>query len=178
MKVTFTKRVPIWPLHDQITNNPGLYNCSWGSNLTIKSHLYRMHFKELYCLSKIQRLQSFLTQFHDSSRPGKWKYNFMTFHEIFHAARTLYNETVLHKPLNAVFLLYFVGQFYVGITITEAGHISHLDVCQLEEVCPLLVLHLHNVKDALNFLQMITEWGKKETTSPLSDDLNFRIIYI
>ena len=56
-------------------------------------------------------------------------------------------------PVNAVLLLYIKRHLDVGVLVTEAGHIGHLFLRQLQELVPFIILHLHHVKDALNFLQ-------------------------
>ena len=40
-------------------------------------------------------------------------------------------------------------EFCFQLPVTESGHICHLDVRHVEELVPVLVLQLHDVKDAL-----------------------------
>ncbi|TRZ02210.1 hypothetical protein DNTS_030438, partial [Danionella cerebrum] len=44
---------------------------------------------------------------------------------------------------------HFIGELNVGVAVAESRHICHLCIRELQEPSPVLVLHLHNVKDAL-----------------------------
>ena len=56
-------------------------------------------------------------------------------------------------PVNAVVLLYIKRHLDVGVLVTETGQVGHLFFSQLQELIPFIILYLHHVKDALNFLQ-------------------------
>ena len=53
-------------------------------------------------------------------------------------------------PVNAV-LLYIKRHLDVWVLVTEADHVDHLYLRQLQELVPFIILHLYHVKDALYF---------------------------
>lgn len=55
-------------------------------------------------------------------------------------------------PLNIVLLSHLVGQLDVGVAVTEASHVCYLTVGELQQPTALLILHLHDVEDALDSL--------------------------
>lgn len=59
------------------------------------------------------------------------------------------------KPFDVVPLRYVVRKLDVGVAVTEARHVGHLPVCELQQRRSVLILHFHDVKDALHTL-----WGK------------------
>lgn len=52
-------------------------------------------------------------------------------------------------PLDVLFFGHFVRQLDVRIAVTEASHIRHLGVRELQQSGSVFILHLHDVKDAL-----------------------------
>lgn len=55
-------------------------------------------------------------------------------------------------PLDVVLFCHFVRQLDVGIAVTEASHVCHLSVWELQQSSSVFILHLHDVKDALHTL--------------------------
>lgn len=57
------------------------------------------------------------------------------------------------SPADAVLVHHFVRQLNIRVAVTEAGHIRHLAVRQLQQCVPLLILHLHDIENTLHSLQ-------------------------
>lgn len=55
-------------------------------------------------------------------------------------------------PLDVVLLRHLVRQLDVGVAVTEASHVGHLGVRELQQGASVVVLHLHDVEDALHTL--------------------------
>lgn len=60
-------------------------------------------------------------------------------------------------PLDVVLFCHFIRQLNVGVAVTESSYICHLCIWELQQSSPVLILHFHDVKDALYTL-MNTAW--------------------
>ena len=67
------------------------------------------------------------------------------------------SNTHLFLPGDFLFVLNFKRQFDVWIAVAEAGDVCHLDLIQLQQPITIVILHLHYVKDAVDFLQKYTD---------------------
>ena len=56
---------------------------------------------------------------------------------------------VIPLPVYGLFVLNVVCKLNVGVAVTEPCDIGHLRLGQLQNGIPLLVFHLHDVKDRL-----------------------------
>lgn len=58
--------------------------------------------------------------------------------------------TLPASPSDAFLLHHLVGQLDVGVAVAEAGDVGDLGVGELQQRVAVLVLHLHDVEDALD----------------------------
>lgn len=56
---------------------------------------------------------------------------------------------IISLPRKLILVLDVVTELNVWISITEASHISHLCIWQLQNLGSVIVLHLHDIKDAV-----------------------------
>lgn len=61
-------------------------------------------------------------------------------------------------PLDVVLFRHFIRQLDVGVSVTEASHIGHLGIGQLQQCSSIFILHLHDVKDTLHALRKRAWW--------------------